>query len=250
MSRSGVVVIGHRGAMGHAPENTFASFELGWRLGADAVECDVHLSRDGTLAVIHDESLDRTTSGSGLVKDRPWSYIRKLEAGAWYRRKFRGQRVPRLADLLAWVRDKETRAGRPLRLVVEVKNEPVRYPSVAEAVVRALSAARFLDRALLISFDHGVVKRAKSLCRRLFAGILFHQPLPDVAARVSWTRADGVFPRHSLVTPAFMRRARARKWFVGAWTANEPADMKRLVRLGVDAVATNYPDRLLRLLGR
>ena len=77
-----LLIIGHRGAMGHAPENTSASFAAGLRLGADAVECDVHLSKDGKLVVMHDETLDRCTSGKGFIKDAPWSRIRKLDAGS------------------------------------------------------------------------------------------------------------------------------------------------------------------------
>ncbi len=248
MVRARPWIIGHRGAMGHAPENTLASFELGWKMGADALECDVHLSEDRQLVVMHDEALDRTSSGSGLIRDHRWGHIRRLDAGGWFHRRFRGQRVLRLPDLLGWIRDKTAPSGRPLILLIELKNEPVRYVGLAEAVVGALKKARMTDRAALISFDHGAVKRAKRLCRALFTGLLYHALLPDLEARVRWTGADGVFPRRTLVTPALARLARRRKWFLGTWTVNEPGDMKRMVRLGVDGIATNYPDRLARLL--
>src|SRR5438477_6793156 len=82
--RRRVWVIGHRGAMGHCPENTFASFERALELGADWVELDVHLTRDGGLAVIHDETVDRTTDGHGLVKDHTLAELQRLDAGAWF----------------------------------------------------------------------------------------------------------------------------------------------------------------------
>jgi glycerophosphoryl diester phosphodiesterase len=236
--------------MGHAPENTPASFELGWRMGADALECDVHLSKDGQLVVMHDEALDRTSSGTGLIRDARWSALRRLDAGGWYHRRFRGQRIWRLADLLRWMRDKRSRAGRPLRLVLEIKNEPVRYAGIAEAVVKALRAADFLGRTTAISFDHGVVKRVKVLERRLTTGILFHQALPDLAARVRWVNADAVFPRWTLVTPSLMRAARKLGAFVGVWTVNETADIKKMARAGVGGLATNFPDRAAELLLR
>jgi glycerophosphoryl diester phosphodiesterase len=240
------LVIGHRGAMGHAPENTLASFELGWRMGADALECDVHLSKDRRLVVMHDESLDRTTSGSGLIQDHRWSEIRRLDAGGWFHRRFKGQHPLRLEDLLAWIRGKKARSGQPLKLVVEIKNEPVRYRGIAEAVANALRGRE--ERVLVISFDHGAVKRVKVLSRKIFTGILFHQPLPDLEARVRWTRSDAVFPRWSLVTPALVRAARRKKWFVGTWTVNDPDAMKKMIRLGVDGAATNFPDRFVKLL--
>ncbi len=77
-------IVGHRGAMGHAPENTRASFETALRLGADAVECDVHRSKDGETVVLHDGTLDRTTSGRGPVRARTWTQLQKLDAGAWF----------------------------------------------------------------------------------------------------------------------------------------------------------------------
>lgn len=241
-------IIGHRGAMGHAPENTPASFELGWKMGADALECDVHLSSDRKLIVMHDEALDRTSSGTGLIRDASWSAIKRLDAGGWYHRRFRGQRVWQLADLLHWMRGKKSRAGHPLHLILEIKNEPVRYAGIAEAVVKALRSAGFLDRAVAISFDHGVVKRVKVLERNLTTGILFHQPLPDLAARARWVKADALFPRWTLITPAFMRAAKRLKKFVGVWTVNEPGDIRRMARLGVGGIATNYPDRAARIL--
>jgi glycerophosphoryl diester phosphodiesterase len=147
------------------------------------------------------------------------------------------------------MRDKKTRAGRALHLVLEIKNEPVRYAGIAEAVVQALRAARFLDRTIAISFDHGVVKRAKVLSRKLATGILFHQPLPDVRARARWVKADALFPRWTIATPALVRAASRLGLFVGVWTVNEPRDIRKMARAGVGGIATNYPDRAAKLLG-
>src|SRR5919197_4354903 len=96
------LVVGHRGAMGYAPENTLASFELAVEQGADVVELDVHLSRDGQVVVIHDEQLDRTTDGRGLVGDRTLDELKRLDAGSWFDPRFAGQRIPTLHEVLAW----------------------------------------------------------------------------------------------------------------------------------------------------
>src|SRR5918912_617430 len=124
--RGRVWVVGHRGAMGHCPENTLASFERGLDLGADWVELDVHLSRDGALVVIHDETLERTTNGAGLVKDHDLAELRRLDAGAWFGPEFAGQRLPTLDEALAWA------VRRGLVLDVELKNGPVFYPGLEE----------------------------------------------------------------------------------------------------------------------
>src|SRR5579859_2813159 len=106
--RGRVWVIGHRGAMGRCPENTMASFERGLELGADWVELDVHLTRDGALAVIHDESVDRTTNGHGLVKDHSLAELKRLDAGAWFGPAFAGARVPILDEVLDFARARGT----------------------------------------------------------------------------------------------------------------------------------------------
>src|SRR5438874_12810464 len=107
-------VVGHRGAMGYCPENTLASFERGLELGADWIELDVHLSRDGALVVIHDETLQRTTNGHGLVREHTLSDLARLDAGA-------GQHVPALPEVLGWAREHNT------ILDIEIKNAPVYY---------------------------------------------------------------------------------------------------------------------------
>src|ERR1700716_3392227 len=104
--RGRVWVVGHRGAMGHCPENTLASFERGLELGADWIELDVHLSRDGALIVIHDETVDRTTNGRGLVCEHTLAELKELDAGAWFGASFAGERVPSLDEVLVWARSK------------------------------------------------------------------------------------------------------------------------------------------------
>ncbi len=237
------IVIGHRGAMGHAPENTRAAFVRGVALGADAVECDVHLSRDGEIVVIHDATLDRTTSGRGPVRALPWSVLRGLDAGHWFGEAFRGERLWRLSDLLAWAKPRRTRAGRPLQIVVEIKNKPAAYPGIDGKIVAALRRSGMVRRAFVISFDHGSVGRVKRLCPALRGGLLFSETPSDLTQRMARTRADAVFPRYTLVTADLLALARRRGWFVGTWTANDPADLSRLAGLGVDAVATNFPER-------
>src|SRR5512136_2423878 len=100
-----VLRVGHRGAKGHAPENTFASFNLAVEMGVNAVETDVHLSKDGEVVLIHDHTVDRTTDGHGLVKDMTLRELKQLDAATWYDSRFAGQQIPTLSELLGWARD-------------------------------------------------------------------------------------------------------------------------------------------------
>ena len=131
-------LVGHRGAMGHAPENTMASYTLAQHMGAEFVECDVHLSRDKEVIVMHDERVERTTNGAGLIKDLSLKQIKKLDAGAWFARKFKGEKVPTLHDLLSWARHKTSKRGYQMGVAIEIKNEPVRYLEIAERLIEVI----------------------------------------------------------------------------------------------------------------
>lgn len=176
--------IGHRGAMGHAPENTRAAFEAGLRLGADAVECDVRLSKEGRLVVIHDDRLDRTTSGRGPVSKKNWAQLSALDAGSWFGPSFAGQRLWRLDDLLAWAKRQQTRARRPLQVVIEIKARPGAPVQLAPKVVALLKKTGMVRRALVISFHHGEAARAKRLCPGLRTGLLFSETPTDLVRRM------------------------------------------------------------------
>lgn len=144
-SRAGrPLLCGHRGARAHAPENTMAGFALAAELGAELIELDVRLTRDGALAVIHDGTVDRTTDGTGNVADLSWDEIRALDAGAWFSEAFAGQRVPGLREVLDWAR------GR-VYLAVEIK---VPAPVGQDVLERIAAAIRDADMADQVTMHH------------------------------------------------------------------------------------------------
>lgn len=241
------LIIGHRGAMGHAPENTRASFEAGLRLGADALECDVHLSKEGRLVVIHDDRLDRTTNGHGAVSERTWKELRGLDAGSWFGKAFAGERLWLLEHFLNWAKKGRTRSRAPLQVIVEIKSNPSVPVALADQVVSLLRHTGMVRRAFVISFNHREVARAKALCPKLRTGLLFSQIPQDLSHRMEWTHADAVFPRFKLVTPEWVNLVHSRGWFVGTWTVNKIQDMKRMMGLRVDGMASNFPEKAVRL---
>lgn len=241
-------LVGHRGAMGHAPENTMASFRKAREMGSEFVECDVHISKDGKCIVIHDESVERTTDGQGLIRDLTLSQIRKLDAGSWAAKEFKGERVPTLQDLLLWAKLHTSRRGFQMGIAIEIKNEPVRYDRIEERVIKAVEDCGMESRVILISFDHGVVKRAKAVNSKISAGILYNRSIEDPLRRARELGADALFPRRHLVTKDLVRKAHARGLAVATWTVNDPREMRKLLSYKIDAIASNYPDRLNRIL--
>ncbi len=226
------LVIGHRGARGHAPENTLAAFRLGAEMGADLVECDVHLSRDGQLVVIHDDTLERTTSGKGLVRETDLATLKSLDAG-------QGEPVPALDDLLALA------AGHPpLGVVVEIKNGPTFYPDIDVAVAGALRRHGLVDRAIVISFDHLVIRAIKERLPEVATGILYHARLADPAQAARSALADSIWPSLAMLSPEVSRAAHDAGLAVFTWTANSPAEFSRSIGGGADGIGTDFPDAL------
>ena len=236
-------IIGHRGNAGEAPENTLAAFRQAIALGADGVEFDVHLSRDGVPVVIHDESLERTTSGRGRVSDATAAALAALEAGAWFDPPLAGEGVPSLAAVLALL------APSPLAVHIELKTARFPYPGLVPAVLAAVSAAGLTGRTVLSSFNHHTLREAMGLSPRLPCAALLDGRLLepwDYAARHGF---QALHPFHPAVDEAFVRECHGRGLVVRPYTVDDPVEVARLRGCGVDALISNHPRRLLALRG-
>lgn len=141
------LISAHRGFSTAAPENTLAALDAAWRVGATVAEIDVQLTRDGHAVLMHDRTVDRTTNGSGLVKDHTLAELRALDAGAWFDRRLAGERVPTLDEVLDWSR------GR-LGLLIELKNYPYREMPLVERVIELVESHRAEEVVVLAGFDH------------------------------------------------------------------------------------------------
>lgn len=234
-------VVGHRGASGHAPENTMASFHRAVALGADFVELDVHLSRDGALVVIHDFSVGRTTNGSGAVRDLTVAELRALDAGGWYGPAFAGERIPTLDEVLGW-------ASGQVRLVIEIKNGPFYYEGIEERLVAALRAHSMAQSALVISFDHPSVRRVKELDAAIATGILYVARPVDAVTLAHAAGASVLLPHWAFVTAQEVEAAHGAGLAVCPWVVDEVTQMEMVLGMGVDGLGTNFPDRVRTLL--
>lgn len=234
------LTIAHAACKGHAPENTLAGIEAALRLGVDAIEIDVHASRDGVPMLIHDATVDRTTNGQGTVADLTLAQLRALDAGGdLFGGRFRGARMPTLAAVLDLTR------GRCV-LVIEIKARAIEQ-LIAETIRRA-DAAR---RSMIWSFEPEVVSAARMLMPDVPAAQLAGERVDDLGRLLNDTvarNAQAISIHWSRVTPALVRAARLRGLSVFTWTADEPADQARVAAAGVDGIVTNVPDILRRTL--
>ena len=228
------LVGGHRGNPAEHPENTLASFRSAIDVGVDMVECDVHLSADGELVVIHDHTLDRTTDGTGLVGQRQLAELRELDAGD-------GERVPVLAEVCELARG---RVG----LCIEVKQIPVPYPGLEERLVACLAALGVLDQAAVISFHHGSVARVKQLEPRLSVGILEGARPIDPVSLLRSASADIYAPHYGAMDPELVETIHAAGGAVGVWTVDDAAAVAWCQVCHPDSVFTNRPREIVPAL--
>ena len=221
--------IGHRGAKGHAPENTLLSIQCALGMGADWVEVDVRAA-GGELVVIHDESLDRTTNGTGLVADRDLAYLRSLDAGE-------GQRIPLLREVLDLVRG---RAG----LNADMKGAGWAAPMARLLDERGSRAALDASGLLVSSFDHSQLKELRALVPGVPLGAIVDRP-PDGTARFAEELGAAVaVVGLAAVTEGLVEDAHGRSIAVYVFTVNEASAVRRVRGLGADGVFTDYPDRV------
>jgi len=235
--------------MGYAPENTFASFEEAIRRGADMIEMDVQLSADGEIVVMHDTSVDRTTNGQGLVRDLPWRKIKSFDAGAWYGTEYGHQYVPSLGDVISRFRNRRTARHHTLGFIIELKTIRGSGGSLADAVVALLAKEQFTDRCFVISFDAVALQEVHYANKHIPTGYLYSDEKDESPVeKAKDIGAHAIFPRKTAVTARGVSTAHRAGLAVATWTANTKNEMKRLITCGVDAIATNYPDRLRALM--
>jgi glycerophosphoryl diester phosphodiesterase len=228
------LVGGHRGNPAEHPENTLASFRSAIELGVDMIECDVHLTADGELVVIHDHTLDRTTDGTGVVARHTLAELRRLDAGA-------GERLPVLAEVCELARG---RAG----LCVELKQIPIPYPGLEERLVACLDRQGMLDHTAVISFHHASVRRVKELEPRLATGVLEGARPIDPVALMRAAGADIYSPHFGATDPELVEEIHRAGGVVGVWTVDDADAVAWCRTCRPDSIFTNRPREIIPLL--
>ena len=222
-------IMGHRGAPADEPENTLRSFRRALAVGVAAVELDVQLTKDGHLAVIHDETLDRTTNGRGPVQDFTLAELKRLDAG-------RGEPIPSLEEVFDLVQGQA-------HLVVELKQ-----PEAAGALLRFFQERRAFKLATVISFWHPAVKALKEAEPRLRTGVLLVGCPADPVGLARAARADALILQYAYVTHELVATAHSHNLFVYIWNIDDTNTLKPYLAMNLDAICTNRPQEIINYL--
>lgn len=254
----GVLVIAHRGGPGLNPENTLVAFKKAEELGTDVIELDIHTSKDGEIVIMHDDTIDRTTNGTGKVRDYTLAELKGFDAGYnWtadgsktFPFRGKGLQIPTLTEVVTEIKN--------TGIIIEIKQEE---PSLIKPLSELIKKNVLENKVIVASFSN------KALTE-------FRSAMPKVATSTNKSEAVRFYflnkfflagfyspnavalqvPEYYLgkkiISERFAKTAKKQNLEVHTWTINEVEDMKRMISLGVEGIVTDYPDRLLKLLGR
>lgn len=223
------IVIAHKGASAYAPENTLLSFRRAYELGAQMIELDVHETLDGQLVCIHDKTVDRTTDGSGEVRNFSYEELMKMDAGD-------GERIPLLEDVLTFASGK-------LQVNIELK-----VIGVEMEVLDLVEKTGMNDSIVISSFLHGALSTIKEISSNSATAILIKDKMNDLVQYAVDLEVNAINPDHKLVSTDLVKDAQMHTLRVYPWTVNDTVTMKRLFGIGVDGIITDYPDVALDIL--
>jgi glycerophosphoryl diester phosphodiesterase len=236
--------LGHRGASAAAPANTLAAFRLALESGADGFELDVQLSADDELVVIHDYSVDHTTDGSGLVRQKTLAELKMLDAGARFSPRFAGERIPTLREVFAM-------AGKGAFINVEVKTTSPRGTGLEPRLIALIREFGLGERLVVSSFNPFALWRMRRLAPDLRLALLYADDLPAYL-RDRWlaflSHPNALNPKYTMATADHVRWAQAHGYDLFVWTVDDEAEMRRLASLGVTGIISNQPNVLKKVL--
>jgi len=235
-----VHIFAHRGSSGTHPENTPAAFTEALRIGVDGIEFDVHLSKDQELIIMHDERVDRTTDGTGAIIDLTLKELKELSAGASFHEQFADERIPTLTETLDLITG-------DVMLNIHVKAYDYSREALTQKVVQELTERQLWQRAFIAS-DAETIKLAKSLNPSAVLCNLTRQGSPVEYVEFSAELGCQIIqPSHTITTPELVEAAHERGIRANVFYADEVEEMKKLIKLGVDGILTNFPARLKRV---
>ncbi|MFD2044526.1 glycerophosphodiester phosphodiesterase [Ornithinibacillus salinisoli] len=238
-------IIAHRGSAGTHPENTMAAFREAEHVGADGIELDVHLTKDGKLAVIHDETVNRTTNGKGHVKDFTMSELHRLDAGSSFSTEFPYEKIPELTEVLTWLEQ----TG--LTVNIELKNVfYLDYPGIEEKVLEELERFDLKSRAIISSFNHLGLYRMRKLDPMIDIAILFSEKLYEPWKYAESLGATSLHPHVYSMTDEMIHTSEQQNYPVRPFTINDEMHMERLIHAGCSAIITDYPERAIAVKER
>jgi glycerophosphoryl diester phosphodiesterase len=235
-----ILIFGHRGASGYAPENTLSSFEEAVRRESDIIELDIQLTSEESWIVMHDLTLKRTCGISKRVSRTPLSLVRTLDAGSWFSRRFAGEKIPTLDELLAW-------ASRKICLNIEIKGPVSLHSKALDHLLDKIARHHLADGVLLSSFHWDLLGRIRRLNRSMPIGLLVsREKEKDYLSQAIELKAFSIHLPFRRLTRASAKKIHDQGMKIFLYTVNRAALIDRYIDLGADGFFSNYPDLLVK----
>lgn len=225
----------HRGDSSNYPENTLLAFQKAIEGGAKGIELDVHKTKDNQLVVIHDEDIQRTFLGKGLVKDYT---LKELKMFSCRKDLFQGDtacKIPTLEEVFELIKDQET------ILNIELKTDCIHYAQIEEDVLKMIHTYKMSDRLLISSFNHKSLEMVKSIDSTMKTGVLFGEPIEDIATYATRLKANAIHPNLRLVDGDMIKKVHEVGLAINIYTVNDPISIIKCQEQGVDSIFTDYP---------
>lgn len=234
-------VYAHRGFSGEYPENTMLAFRKARETGCDGIELDVQLSRDGIPVIMHDETLDRTTSGKGNLRDYSYEELCRFDCWGKFPGKYGFQKIPTLKEYLEWVKD----TG--LVTNIELKNSVFYYKWMEEKVLELVDRYRLRQKVLFSSFNHVSVLKCKRLAPEIPAGFLLETELDNIGWYAKENQVEFYHPGKKILSKEQVKECQRLGIRINVWTINKKKEIQKMIRWNVDGIITNYPDLAVKL---
>lgn len=244
-----IVLTGHRGAAGTAPENTLISVSKALAFGCDRIEVDVQQSKDGQVVVLHDRTLERTTNGSGFVETYTLDELKKLDAGSKFDKKFAGEKIPTLDEVFELIDGKSV-------FLIEIKDGSETYPDIEKHVVESIHKYNAHHWVIVHSFNDHVLEKVHQLDSTIVLHKLLIGDLPllplfndgnwNSSSFASYDYCTEISLYYKFVTPSFIRRMHKLGKKVNVWTVNDQKQIETIMAMGADGIITNFPERVPR----
>ncbi|TBL71390.1 glycerophosphodiester phosphodiesterase [Paenibacillus thalictri] len=229
--------LAHRGASQHAPENTLAAFYKGIEMGANGLETDLRYSKDGTIFLLHDEMLDRTTNGTGSSSNYTWKELQELDAGSWFSAEYAGERLVSFESFIYIF------GRKPLQLVLELKGD-----HLEEDVVRYVKKYDMLSNTIVTSFSYDSLKEVRRLDSEVKLGYLARDWDMDLLGRLREIQVFQLCPSAETLTEEHVRTLKQEGFEVRSWKVKDEQLMHHCLNCGVDGMTINFPEKLSEAL--
>lgn len=234
-----MIIIGHRGSSGSAPENTSAAMNLAIKHGCQGIETDLQLTKDGEVVVFHDWSVERTTNGIGNIKDLTLEELLKLDAGSWFSKEFKNEKILTLESLLNIVPEN-------ILLNLEIKSKSLDNRGIEEKIVMILEKNKRIDNIVISSFNHKCLERVEKLNSEIKLGLLFEAYFVNPIETLKSNKLNiySLHPSYYYIDSDFIEKSHNNNLKVYSWTVNDIKSAEQLRDLGIDGIITNFPQLL------